>query len=290
MTDGQAASGLVPRPALDADDVTFGYVANKPILRDVQCAVARGEFVGILGPNGSGKTSLLRLLAGTLTPSRGRVALDGVDLRELSRMAVARRLAVVPQETNLVFDYTVGEIALMGRYPHLGAFEVEGPTDLAIAREALEATGTRPFEDRLFSSLSGGEKQRVVIASALAQLGSLGRNGSKRADQLLLLDEPTSSLDLAYQLEIASILTTLNRDYGLTIVVATHDLNLAAHVCDRLVLLREGRVFVSGETRHVLTPDLIRAVYGVTVDISPRGPSGRLNVTPLSSDHTGRVR
>jgi iron complex transport system ATP-binding protein len=270
--------------------VTFGYVANKPILRDVQCAVARGEFVGILGPNGSGKTSLLRLLAGTLTPSRGRVALDGVDLRELSRMAVARRLAVVPQETNLVFDYTVGEIALMGRYPHLGAFEVEGPTDLAIAREALEATGTRPFEDRLFSSLSGGEKQRVVIASALAQLGSLGRNGSKRADQLLLLDEPTSSLDLAYQLEIASILTTLNRDYGLTIVVATHDLNLAAHVCDRLVLLREGRVFVSGETRQVLTPDLIRAVYGVTVDISPRGPSGRLNVTPLSSDHTGRLR
>jgi iron complex transport system ATP-binding protein len=290
VTDGQAASGLVPRPALDADDVTFGYVANKPILRDVQFAVARGEFVGILGPNGSGKTSLLRLLAGTLTPSRGRIALDGVDLRELSRLAVARRLAVVPQETNLVFDYTVGEIALMGRYPHLGAFEVEGPTDLAIAREALEATGTRPFEDRPFSSLSGGEKQRVVIASALAQLGSLGRNGSKRADQLLLLDEPTSSLDLAYQLEIASILTTLNRDYGLTIVVATHDLNLAAHVCDRLVLLREGRVFVSGETRHVLTPDLIRAVYGVTVDISPRGPSGRLNVTPLSSDHTGRVR
>jgi iron complex transport system ATP-binding protein len=290
VTDGQAASGVLPRPALDADDVTFGYVANKPILRDVRFAVARGAFVGILGPNGSGKTSLLRLLAGTLTPSRGRIALDGVDLRELSRLAVARRLAVVPQETNLVFDYTVGEIALMGRYPHLGAFEVEGPTDLAIAREALEATGTRPFEDRLFSSLSGGEKQRVVIASALAQLGSLGRNGSKRADQLLLLDEPTSSLDLAYQLEIASILTTLNRDYGLTIVVATHDLNLAAHVCDRLVLLREGRVFVSGETRQVLTPDLIRAVYGVTVDISPRGPSGRLNVTPLSSDHTGRLR
>jgi iron complex transport system ATP-binding protein len=197
-------------------------------------------------------------------------------------------MAVVPQETQLVFDYTVREIALMGRYPHLGSFEVEGPADLAIARESLAATGTLAFENRPFSTLSGGEKQRVVIASALAQLGSLDRIGSNGAELLLLLDEPTSSLDLAYQLEIASILTRLNRDYGLTIVVSTHDLNLAGNLCHDLVLLRDGQVLAAGPTGDVFTPDLIHAVYGVYVDISSRGSHGRLNVTPIGQDGPGR--
>jgi iron complex transport system ATP-binding protein len=259
------------------------------VLRDIRFAVGRGALVGILGPNGSGKTSLLRLLAGTLTPSSGRIAIDGVDLRNFTRTAIARRMAVVPQETQLVFDYTVREIALMGRYPHLGAFEVEGPKDLAIAREALAATGTLAFENRPFSTLSGGEKQRVVISSALAQLGSFDRTRSNGAE-LLLLDEPTSSLDLAYQLEIASILTRLNRDYGLTIVVSTHDLNLAGNICHNLVLLRTGRVVAAGPTEHVLTPALIHTVYGVHVDVSTRGPEGRLNVTPIGPDLPGRTR
>jgi iron complex transport system ATP-binding protein len=245
--------------------------------------------VGILGPNGSGKTTLLRLLAGTVTPSRGHVALDRIDLGALNRIDVARRMAVVPQDTHLVFDYTVLEIALMGRYPHLGAFEVEGPADLAIARDALTATGTLAFEARSFSTLSGGEKQRVVIASALAQLGPLGRRGSNGAE-LLLLDEPTASLDLAYQLEIASILTKLNHEHGLTIVVSTHDLNLAASVCRELVLLRDGRVIASGPTDQVLTPDLIREIYGVEVDISARGPDGHLHVVPIRRDESRRLR
>jgi iron complex transport system ATP-binding protein len=273
--------------ALEVHDVTFGYVPSQSVVRDVRFAVSRGTLVGILGPNGSGKTTLLRLLSGTTTPSRGHITLDGINLRDLSRNAVARRMAVVPQETHLVFDYTVQEIALMGRYPHLGAFQVEGPVDLAIAREALAATGTLDFENRPFSTLSGGEKQRVVIASALAQLGSLERRASNGAE-LLLLDEPTSSLDLAYQLEIASILTKLNQSYGLTIVVSTHDLNLAASLCHQLVLLRDGQVFRSGPTREVLTTDVIRAVYGVTVDISARGPHGRLSVTALGHDRTWR--
>ena len=130
----------------------------------------RAGIVGILGPNGSGKTTLLRLLAGTRQPQRGSVTLDGAPLTRLSRAALARRMAVVPQETQLAFDYTVSEVAMMGRYPHLGAFEIEGPADLAVVEETLASTGTLHLKDRLFATLSGGEKQRVVIAAALAQI------------------------------------------------------------------------------------------------------------------------
>ena len=174
-----------------------------PGVQEVSVRVERGHVVGILGPNGSGKTTLLRLLAGMLRPESGTVTLNGTDVASLSRAALARSIAVVPQETHLAFDYSVLEIALMGRYPHLGTFELEGPRDLAIAREALAATGTAALERRSFATLSGGEKQRVVIASALAQ----------QAD-ILLLDEPTASLDIGYQFDIAALLARLNRERG----------------------------------------------------------------------------
>jgi iron complex transport system ATP-binding protein len=177
---------------------------------------------------------------------------------------------VVPQETHLAFDFSVLEVAVMGRYPHLGPFELEGPSDLAQARAALDATGTRSLEHRLFSTLSGGEKQRVVIAGALAQ----------QAD-LMLLDEPTASLDLGYQVGLASLLSGLNRTRGLTLVVATHDLNFAASVCQRLVLLRAGRVLDAGVTRDVLTADRIRALYGVAADVQFNAAAGHLTVVPL---------
>ncbi len=151
-------------------------------------------------------------------------------------------MALVPQETQLAFEYTVLEMALMGRYPHLGRFEIEGPDDLAIARDALRATGTLHLEDRFFNTLSGGEKQRVVIAGALAQ-----------APDILLLDEPTASLDLAYQLEIRTLLRKLHDERNLTIVISTHDLNLAAALCRDLVLLSRGRVLASGPTRDILS-------------------------------------
>jgi iron complex transport system ATP-binding protein len=152
--------------------------------------VPANSFVGILGPNGSGKTTLLRVLAGLLRPSSGRVVLDGADLNRTPRGLLARRMAVVPQETQLAFDYTVSEVVLMGRYAHLGAFAIEGPADFAIAREALAATGTLEFSDREFGTLSGGEIQRVIIAAALAQIkGSAG-------DAILLLDVPTAALAL----------------------------------------------------------------------------------------------
>lgn len=240
----------------------------------MSAVVPRGGLVGILGPNGSGKTTFLRLLAGLMRPSSGRIVLDGVDLHTIPRATVARRMAMVPQETQLAFDYTALEMATMGRYPHLGAFEIEGPEDLAIAREALSATGTHHFASRLFNTLSGGEKQRVVIAGALAQ----------RPD-ILLLDEPTASLDLAYQLEIRSILQKLNRERGLTIVVSTHDLNFAAGLCLELVLLHQGRVLSAGPTRSMLEPALIRKLYGVDVDITANPRTGHLTVIPVARAH-----
>jgi iron complex transport system ATP-binding protein len=240
------------------------------VLDNVSATVARGGLVGILGPNGSGKTTLIRLLAGLLRPSSGRILFDGAALETISRTSVARRMAMVPQETQLAFEYTVLEMATMGRYPHLGAFEIEGPRDLDIAREALRATGTAHLASRPFNTLSGGEKQRVVIAGALAQ-----------QPEILLLDEPTASLDLAYQLEIRSILQQFNRDRGLTTLVSTHDLNFAAGLCRELILLHQGRVLASGPTATMLQPALIRELYGVDVDITAHPKTGHLTVIPV---------
>ena len=241
------------------------------MLNGVTAEIPRGGLVGILGPNGSGKTTLLRLLAGLLPPASGRIMLGGVDLRTITRAAAARQMAMVPQETQLAFEYTVLEMAMMGRYPHLGAFEIEGPADLDIAREALVATGTLHLQSRLFNTLSGGEKQRVVIAGALAQHPGI-----------LLLDEPTASLDLAYQLEIRSILQKLNADRDLTIIVSTHDLNLAAGLCRDLILLDRGRVLASGPTASMLEPSLIRTLYGVDVDIATNARTGYLTIVPVA--------
>ncbi|HEV3484705.1 MAG TPA: ABC transporter ATP-binding protein [Vicinamibacterales bacterium] len=247
------------------------------VLRGVSMDVGPGDFTGILGPNGSGKTTLLRALSGTIRPSGGEVTLDGTPLAQLSRGTLARRMAVVPQETHLAFDYTVLEVVLMGRYVHLGPFEIEGPRDLDIAREALEATGTRAFEDRLFATLSGGEKQRVIIASALAQIR--GKTGSV---PVLLLDEPTAALDLSYQLEAAALLRDLQARLGIAIIVSTHDLNFAAAVCRTLVLLKDGRVLAAGPTRDVLTADNIAALYGVHAEVQYHPSAGHLVVVPIA--------
>jgi iron complex transport system ATP-binding protein len=261
---------------LRVDNVSFSYERGRRrgsvrVLDGVSFDVERGAIVGLLGPNGSGKTTLLRIVDGMLPPDDGRVTLEGADVARLSRRELARRVAVVPQETRTAFDFTALEIVLMGRYAHLGALQLEGPDDLAIARDAMTATGTLPFESRRFDTLSGGEKQRVVIASALAQ-----------ASDVLLLDEPTAALDLGYQLDIAGLLIALNRDRGTTMVLSTHDLNLAAAVCTSLVLLRAGRVIGAGPTREVLTPDAVRRLYDVDADIALHPRAGHLTVVPIA--------
>ena len=256
---------------LRAADVWFAY-DKAPVLRAIALTIPPAGILGILGPNGSGKTTLLRVLAGTRTPQRGTVTLDGEPLSTFSRAELARRMAVVPQETHLAFDYTVAEVTMMGRYPHLGAFEIEGPADLAVIEETLASTGTLHLKDRLFATLSGGEKQRVVIAAALAQVA--GGGGA------LLLDEPTASLDLGYQLEVAALLKALQEKRGVSIVISTHDLGLAGSLCDRLVMIREGEIVANGETGSVLTAENVRSVFGVEAEVIHR-PSGQRIVVPI---------
>jgi iron complex transport system ATP-binding protein len=262
-------------PALTADHLTYVYEQRRGArpafaLRDVTVHVAPGSLTALLGPNGCGKTTLLKLLAGVVAPQAGQVALDGQPLARLSRRSVARRIAVVPQETHPAFDYSSMEMVLMGRHPHLGAFELEGPNDFAIAHGALAATGTSHLAERLYGTLSGGEKQRVVIAGALAQ-----------SPEVLMLDEPTASLDLGYQLEIASLLARLNRDRGVTMVLATHDLNLAAALCDTVVMMREGRVIAQGTTSEVLTAANVARLYDVDADVQFHARAGHLTIVPV---------
>jgi iron complex transport system ATP-binding protein len=260
---------------LQAENISFRYDRRgRRVVDDVSVAIARGEIVGLLGPNGSGKTTLLRVLAGMLAPQSGHVALDGRPLHEFSRRELAQRIAVVPQETHTTFDFSVIDMVLMGRYPHLGAFAMEGAADLEIARDALAATGTAALEARTFSTLSGGEKQRVVIASALAQSASL-----------LLLDEPTAALDLSYQFEIGTLLRRLNAERQTTMVVCTHDLNLAAAMCSRIVLLKNGRVLAHGATTDTLTAANIRALYQMEADVQYHARAGRLTVVPIGRSH-----
>ena len=260
---------------LTADRVSYTYkrragVESVSALRDVTVRVPRGSLTGLIGPNGCGKTTLLKLLSGVLSPDSGSVTLDGRALASMSKRQVARRIAVVPQETHPAFEYTVLEMTLMGRHPYLGPFQLEGPADLAIARESLTATGTAQLADRSYMSLSGGEKQRVIIASALTQ-----------SPEVLLLDEPTASLDLGYQLEIGALLRQLNKERSATMVMATHDLNLAASLCDTLVLMRQGRVLADGNTPDVLTSASVKQLYDVEADVRMHELAGHLTVVPL---------
>ena len=269
---------------LAANDISFAYGRYRPVnrghgpakaghyvLQDVSLEVKRGTIVGLLGPNGSGKTTLLRILSGILSPFAGRVFIGGQPIDQLTRRELARRVAVVPQETRSTFDHSVMDMVLMGRYPHLGPFELEGAADQKIAREALAATGTAPLEARAFATLSGGEKQRVIIASALAQ-----------ASEMLLLDEPTAALDLRSQFDISALLRRLNAERGTTMVVSTHDLNLAAALCDHIVMLKSGQVLARGATRDTLTAENIRWLYDVDADVEFHPRAGHLTVVPIA--------
>jgi len=229
-------------PALiETSELWFSY-GDAPVLRGLSCAIRR------------------KLLTRVLRPQRGELQLEGRDYGRLTTRQLARRIAVVPQESPVLFPFTVAEVVLMGRAPYIGSFAFERHEDLEVARRAMEQTDVADLADRLMGELSGGEKQRVIVARALAQ-----------QPEILMLDEPTSSLDIKHQIGVYELLATLNRERGLTVLTVSHDLNMAAQYCRRLVLLRRGRVHQSGTPLEVISAENIREVYGAEVAVERRG-------------------
>ncbi len=247
---------------LRADRLSVGY-HDRAVLHDVSFALRRGELCGLLGPNGSGKSTLLKALAGVLRPWSGRAELFGADVRALSPRAIARRVAVIPQGVSILFPFAVEEIVAMGRHPHLGRFEREGRRDREAIERALAETDTAALAGRPVDELSGGERQRVVIARALAQ-----------EPELLLLDEPTTHLDINHQVEVFELLARLNREHGLTVLAISHDVNVCAEYCRRLMVLRAGRLVGDGTPGELVTPALICDVYGAAVSVLANPTSG----------------
>ena len=241
--------------SLGVSQVCFSYDGQE-VLTGLSLEIGAGERVAILGPNGVGKTTLLRLLSGARTPNQGSVLLDGRPLDTVPRHDVARKIAVVPQEVTIPFAFTVREVVELGRTPHLrwlGGFRSQ---DRRAVAQAMELTDTTHLGDRIINELSGGERQRVIIAMALAQ-----------EPEILLLDEPTHLLDIARQAEILDLIAELNLRHGLTVVAAIHDLNLAGRYFDRLLILHRGAVLAEGPPEAVLRSDIVEEAYGGPVEI-----------------------
>jgi iron complex transport system ATP-binding protein len=232
--------------------------------------VEKGEFVGVIGPNGSGKTTLLKILYRLLSPQKGEILFELVPMKKMDRTDIAKRIAVVAQETHLLFPFSVLETVLMGRSPHLGHLMFESEKDVEITKKAMEWTKMLPFSERSMDELSGGERKRVFIARALAQ-----------EPEVILLDEPTANLDIHHQMDFLDLILTLNRERGLTIVMASHDMNIASEFCDRLILLQEGGVYKIGTPDEVITRENIEKVYGCEVWIDQNPFSGMPRISLL---------
>jgi iron complex transport system ATP-binding protein len=241
--------------SIKVEGLHFAF-GKRCVLRDISFVVGPGEFEGILGPNGSGKTTLLNCVNGSLKFSTGKVHVGGKDVKTIGSLEMARLVAMVPQESALDFDFTVEEIVLMGRYSHIDRFRFEDQKDYDVAAEAMKETGTWKLRDRLVTNLSGGERQRVVIARALAQ-----------EPKVLLLDEPTTHLDIRHQLEVLGLIRKLNEARGLTVLAVFHDLNLTGRFCDRVLLMDEGSIMATGTPAEVLTVQNIEKAYGVEARI-----------------------
>lgn len=236
---------------LSVEKLSLSY-GNQEILKQISMDIEKKEFVGIIGPNGSGKSTLLKCIYRVLHPVCGEICLDGRNLTRYSYKESAKKMSVVAQHNYYNFDFTVREVVMMGRAPYKKILERDNAQDYKIVEDALKTVEMEEFADRIFASLSGGEQQRVILARALAQ-----------QTPCLVLDEPTNHLDITHQLQLMQLVKKL----GVTVISAVHDLNLAAAFCDRLYVLKDGKIVTSGETRSVLTKELIYDVYGVEAEI-----------------------
>jgi iron complex transport system ATP-binding protein len=247
------------------ENATLGY-KPKTVLKDVTLAVNPGEVFGVVGPNGVGKSTLIKSASGILPPLSGHILMDGQVIHQLAPPQRAKRLAVVPQATQLPSSFRAEDVVLMGRTPYLGWFDREGETDIKIASEAMERTNTAQLFGRLIGELSGGEQQRILIARALTQTPAI-----------LLLDEPTAHLDLKHQDEVLQLIRSLAEEQGIAVILTLHDLNLVARFTDQVALLSDGEVRKIGEPTEVLTPDELAPVYGIEIHVT----SHPLHGTPL---------
>lgn len=236
---------------LEVRELGYDY-DGRPILDSVTWDLRKGEILGVLGPNGCGKTTMLRNLNRNLSPKRGCVVLDGTDLEDMAKRDIARHIAAVPQSNEIRFAFTVREMVAMGRMPFQEAFRGNSSEDERIVDEAMELTGITHMSDRLINTMSGGERQRVIIARALAQ-----------QPEILLMDEPTLHLDINMQFEVLDLVSRLSRDRGLTVVIVSHDLPMVARYCDRIILIHDRTVWAEGRPEDVLTPENMRTVFNV---------------------------
>ena len=254
---------------LKVSGLHFAY-GQRQVLSGIDLEVRRGDITGLVGPNGAGKSTLLRLITGTLQPQRGAASVDGRMIADLTPLERARLIALVPQNPTVPPGFTCLETVLLARNPHLRFLQWEGPRDLEVSQQAMELTDTWEFAPRLLQRLSGGERQRVFIARALAQEPSI-----------LLLDEPTAHLDIAYQTAIMEMMERVRERTGVTMLVAMHDLTLAAHYCRRIAVLHQARIVAEGPPDEVLTSERVSAVYGTPVSVSSHPVDGTPVVLPV---------
>lgn len=258
---------------LEARQVSYS-IQDQRILQEVSMQIREKQFVGLIGPNGSGKSTLLKNMYRLLKPENGTVLLNEQDIFKQSSKNIAKNLAVVSQETPVLFDFTVHDLVSMGRTPHKKLLELDQERDFQIVKDALNQTGITHLEKRSFSSLSGGEKKRVMVARALAQQA-----------QILILDEPTNHLDIQHQLQLMDLIQTLH----LTVVAALHDLNIAAMYCDQIYVLQQGQIVCFGTPEEVLTPALLQDVFGVYADIQTHPLTGKPYLTYVSEQYTRKI-
>lgn len=256
--------------SIKTEDLSCGY-GGKEVLKDISFSVENNEFVGVIGPNASGKSTLLRTIDRVIEPKEGKVFLNRQDIETMEKEDIAREMSVVPQEFSTNYTFSALEVVTFGRTPHLGPLEIEDEEDMKIVKEAMEMTDTWGLADRSFQELSGGEKQRVIIAKALAQDPSV-----------LLLDEPINHLDINNQLEILELVRGLTEEGDRSIIATFHDLNTASRYCDSLILLHDKKIYAQGSPEEVLSENNIKEVYGADVAVRHLPETDSVSITPIS--------
>lgn len=254
---------------LQVNNLKFGYRKDL-VIKDVSFNVKKGDFISIIGPNGSGKSTLLKTLNNLYKPDKGKIILEGKEIKTFKKRDLAKKIALVPQDTNIDYDFTVEDIVMMGRHPYKGRFEKENNEDYKIVKEALEMTNTFKLRERPITEISGGERQRVIIAKALAQNPSI-----------ILLDEPTSNLDINHQIEILNLLKQLNEERKTTVILVIHDINLAARYSKDIILLNDGKILGKGTPEEVITPKNIEESYNMKVVIEKNKYTNTIYLTPI---------